>query len=403
MLFVQHAANLTGSTFSGAQICRAMVAAGWDVHVALGYEGPARAMYESIGCSQQVVEHKNWLSCPTFRVQLRRSVGEAKATRAFAHLIDSLQPELVYVNSLVSVSAMIAAKARHVRAIWHLRELFNDLGGEMVAPPLGGRALVRSLVRTLPYRVVCPSRVVAENILGNSAAATNVTVIPNAVDAGYFTDAPDKAACRAEYGLSNDAVVIGVPGTLRQGKGHLFFLEAFAELAPTRPMLHAIISGEDSDREYVNEVRGAVARLDLVNRIHFAGAVDDMRRLYAACDVSCVPSRSESFGRTVVESMAMRLPTVATAVGGICEIVDAGETALLVPYNDVPRLEAALTSVLDDAGMRQRLSQAAGRVARERFDESAFARRIVSLVEESLPCPIAAEAMHGRRDGVVAS
>jgi glycosyltransferase involved in cell wall biosynthesis len=184
--------------------------------------------------------------------------------------------------------------------------------------------------------------------------------------------------------LPADAVVVGVPGTLRPIKGHLFFLDAFAAIASRCPELHALISGELCDADYGRALHAAIAKYDLQSRLHLTGPVADMRRFYAACDVVCVPSRAESFGRTVVESFATGVPLVASNVGGIAEIVTPEKTGLLIEFGDVVALSSSLSRLLDDAELRNRFARAARADSEQRFHESAYARRILSIVQQLL-------------------
>jgi len=110
--------------------------------------------------------------------------------------------------------------------------------------------------------------------------------------------------------------------------------------------------------------------------------VPDMRCFYRACDLVCVPSRSESFGRTVIEAFAAGVPVVASAVGGICETVDHEATGLLVPFGDVEGLTRQLVRLLEDRPLRETLAARAQQKARACYSETVHVDRIRSVVEE---------------------
>jgi glycosyltransferase involved in cell wall biosynthesis len=82
-------------------------------------------------------------------------------------------------------------------------------------------------------------------------------------------------------------------------------------------------------------------------------------RLFGAADASVLPSSWENFPHTVVESLAVGCPVIATAVGGVPEVVRDGENGLLVAPNDPSALSAAISRFFSDAGLRERLSAAA--------------------------------------------
>src|SRR5690606_9152373 len=114
-----------------------------------------------------------------------------------------------------------------------------------------------------------------------------------------------------------------------------------------------------TEKRHGQELVATVERMKLSAHVRFLGTVDQMPAFYRACDVVCIPSSSEPFGRTVIEAFATGTPVVATAVGGIPEIVAHGETGLLVTYGDKASLAEAIGQVLVDENLRGRLATAA--------------------------------------------
>ncbi|MGD0321362.1 MAG: glycosyltransferase [Acidimicrobiales bacterium] len=102
-------------------------------------------------------------------------------------------------------------------------------------------------------------------------------------------------------------------------------------------------------------------------RVQFTGPVDDdlLRRFYAGCDILVVPSRFESFGLILLEAMMFSKPVVASAVGGIGEVVADGESGILVPPGDVAELSAALARLIRSPELRREM----GSHGRRRFEE----------------------------------
>lgn len=381
-LFIQYDARPGGSPTSGLMVVRALEQAGWRVEAVFAAPGPMMAQYEELGCRVHVLPHGQWLGGGSTWRGVRRWGRDLKAAAAFVRLMRQLRPELVYINTLTGFSAAAAARWLQIPALWHVRELFDDAGGEMHPPALGGKRLARMLLTRLPERIVVNSRAVAENVLG-SAEHPKLTIVPNAVGDHFFEPHAAPEECRRRLGLPLGMPLVGVPGTLRPVKGHPWFLDAAARVAATLPACHFAICG-DGTPAYRQELQEQVRRFGLEARVHFVGTVADMRDFYRAVDIVCVPSRSETFGRVVIEAFAAGVPVVASAVGGIREIVDDGVTGLLVEYGDVEGLASAMRRLHDDAGLRERLTTQAHRDAEDHYRERVYADRTLAVVNNAV-------------------
>ncbi len=380
VLLVQYSGNSGGSTISGLLIASGLIRAGWQVDVAFGFSGPFVARYEKAGCRVHVLPHDNWLGTTSLLAWTRRLIREAVVARRFTDLMRTVNPAVVYINTLVSMPAALAARGLSVPCVWHIREQFDDVGGEMRCPRGGGRWLVRWLLTHLSTRLVAISRAVAENVLGKQVTS-RLHVIPNAVSSDYFDHFGTQQECRRELGLPEGVPLVGVPGTLRPVKGHPFFLEAAALIAGERSEVQFAVTGEGA-LGYRDQLRAQVAKTELDGRIRFTGTLADMRKFYRACDVVCVPSRSEPFGRTVIEAFGVGTPVIATSVGGICETVDDEVTGLLVKYGDTQGMAERIIRLLDAPCLCQRLVDRARGKAKREYCEEIHHARICSLVNE---------------------
>jgi len=383
VLFVQHCANRTGSTISGKLVVEGFLRAGWTMDVAFGFDGPMIAEYERLGCRTHVVPHKNWLRGRSFLHSLQQMNAERRNARPFQKLIREVRPDVVYVNSLVSLAGAIAARRERVPSVWHIRELFDDVGGEMHVPGFGGRALVRRMLNGLATRRIAISKAVARNILGTTDPS-QVDLVPNAVGQEFFDLAASADECRRGFDLPPGVPVIGVPGTLRPMKGHPFFLKAAARIAASFPSCVFAITGT-GEPEYTAALHREVHDLGLTGHVRFLGTVSDMPRFYRACDLVCVPSASEPFGRTVIEAFATGTPIVATAVGGIQETIEDNVTGLLVAFGDSESLSCAIGKVLGNPQLAAALRDGGRRAAASAFRAQLCQERLIEVVRSACP------------------
>jgi glycosyltransferase involved in cell wall biosynthesis len=153
------------------------------------------------------------------------------------------------------------------------------------------------------------------------------------------------------------------------------------EALRTVPRCRLVLVGEGPERARLEEL---VAGLGLEDRVAFAGWVDPPWTATWAFDVLAMPSFMEGFPLVIVEAMLAGIPVVASAVGGIPEIVVEGETGLLVPPNDADALAASLRRITDDAELRTEMAARCRSVALEHFTAQTMAANFEQLYRELL-------------------
>lgn len=382
VVFVQHCPQFGGSPISGLVSVRALMDAGMKVNAVFGSEGPFVERYREAGCEVDVIPHKSWLNPAGLFRFVRNWPLHRRAAKSFADFFRQVKPDLVFNNTLVPYPAAAAARQVGAPCLWHIRELFTDVGGEMAPPPLLGKSFVRRTIRNLARRIAVNSKAVAQNILG-PALAEKATVIPNSVPDRMFDPAPPGEEARAKLDLPAGVPIVGVPGTLRPMKGHPFFVKAIPSIAEKIADSHFAITGE-INTGFAREVEASVKALGLGDRCRFLGRVEAMDAFYGASDVICIPSRAEPFGRVVIEAFAMGKPVVASAVGGIREIIDDGENGRLVEYGDAGKLADEMVAALNDVNRREAWGKAAREKATREYTESTYRKRICELVESAI-------------------
>lgn len=378
-MFVQFTGEPSGSPLSGLLIAKALRKRGSAVDAVFGRPGSCGPLYEAEGCRVHDVSHGSWLTADRWFRQILRWKSEWSAARRFSALMKETKPDVVYVNNVTGAAAALAARWNRIPCVWHLRELFQDVGGEVLDPPLGGRAVVRMALNRLASHIVAVSDAVRKNIVGDHPTPP-VTVVPNAAFAEFFHEPRSLEECRLLLELPTGVPIIGMPGTLRPMKGHGFFLEAAGIANRRHPDCHFAITGSGQPA-YKAQLEASIAGTPLADRVHFLGTVTDMAAFYRACDVICVPSRSDPCPRAAIEPLAIGTPVIGSDVGGISETLDHGRTGLLVPYGDSVALGAAFIKLLDDPGERARLAAAARARAEAEHREDLYCDRILRIIE----------------------
>ena len=174
---------------------------------------------------------------------------------------------------------------------------------------------------------------------------------------------------------------LAIVGRLIPIKGHDVLLRAFAEARADVPGLTLEIAGDGS---LEGELRATVARLGLGEAVSFLGRVPSAAPVLERAEVAVVPSFGEGFGMVALEAMERGRPVVASAVGGLPEIVEHGATGLVVPPGDVTALAAAIRELAGDPG-RAAAFGAAGRTrALAAFSQERCTERTAALYRTAL-------------------
>jgi glycosyltransferase involved in cell wall biosynthesis len=211
--------------------------------------------------------------------------------------------------------------------------------------------------------VFCPSSYLRDVALRWGLDAGCVTVLPNPAPA--IPAMPTRDELRAELELTGDDVVFA--GRLGPQKAVGVLLDALVHAAG----VSLVIAGDGPERSALER---RAFELGVDARVRFLGSVprETVLRLFRAADASVLPSAWENFPHTVVEALAVGCPMIATAVGGVPEVVRDGENGLLVPPGDSAALASALNRFFGDASLRERLRGAAARSVDGYSEEAVF-------------------------------
>jgi glycosyltransferase involved in cell wall biosynthesis len=224
-------------------------------------------------------------------------------------------------------------------------------------------------------------------------------VIPNGIPiAEYQCPRTSREVWRRERGFQQSDVLYVCAARLAKQKNHAMLLEAFAQGPATNRSAHLLLAG---DGECRLALEAQVRVLGLQGRVHFLGLREDVSEVLAAADAFVLASHAEGNPLSLMEAMAAGLPVVATAVGGVPEIVEHQKQGLLVKPQDCHQMAAAMVRLLQDPGTRLAMGRAASRRAEEEFSAARMGRAYRDFYEQLLP--VSPPVAFGREEGIVAN
>jgi alpha-maltose-1-phosphate synthase len=252
------------------------------------------------------------------------------------------------------------------------------------ADQLGSGYLVSSWIEKTSveaaHRVIAVSNKMREDIIAHfDADPARVVTIHNGIDPDQFKrtearDALDRLGVKPPYVL--------FVGRITDQKGIFHLLDA----APRLPAgVQVVLCASAPDTPEIEErLRRRVAELPNVRWINEMVPVPVVTQLYSHCAVFCCPSVYEPFGLINLEAMGCETPVVASAVGGILEVVEDGQTGLLVPPSQPEALAAALRRVLADPTLARALGRAGRKRVEEKFSWASVAERTEQVYADAI-------------------
>lgn len=204
-----------------------------------------------------------------------------------------------------------------------------------------------------PYvdRIVCISKAVENYLCAMGVPRRRLTQIYKGHDPAWFNAAP-RTRLR-EFGIPDDAVVIGCIANMRPIKGVPILIEAMRKLPPSQP-IHLLLVGTKGD----TEVNNLIGHSEIRERIHLTGFRMDAPQLIGACDVFVMPTlKNEGFSKAVVEAMCMGIPCIVSSVGGMVELVEHDQTGKIIPPGDPAALAGAIEAYAISSPLRKKHGQ----------------------------------------------
>ncbi len=189
---------------------------------------------------------------------------------------------------------------------------------------------------------------------------------------------------RASLGISVEIFLFGIIGDIIPRKGHLYLIRALQSVFERNPQARLLVVGAPRRKigeEYSALIKSEAKRLDVEDRIIWAGYRSDIPQVMSALDLYVLASLDEMFPVAVLEAMAARLPIVATSVGGVPECLKDCETAALVPSCDPQALGNAISTLLEDCNLALNLAKNARATARKNFSLESQAPKIEAIFE----------------------
>ena len=338
ILFIHGITEIGGAERELLLILSELPSLGYQPVVACPAQGPLVQELD-----RRKIEH-HAIAMPPWR-KLLAYPKRASAVRVLREVIMTKRPLVLHVNDIWWVPQTLRAVAGfRIPIVAHVRQEID--------PPKVRRYELNELDRVFPV-----SRQIQRSLEAGGVLPERLRVIYSGLDTSAVPVQADGHQIRHEFGIPVDVPLIGTVGNLFPRKGYEVMLRALPTILKSLPELHYLVVG-GGNAAYETRLRSLVKELGVANRVHFAGFQDPVYSYLAAIDLYVHPALTEGFGIAVLEAMAMRKPVVATATGGLPEIVQDGETGIVVLPGDPDALAQSVSELLQDSARCRQLGEA---------------------------------------------
>jgi glycosyltransferase involved in cell wall biosynthesis len=293
-----------------------------------------------------------------------------KALARLGSLWRTDKPDLVHTHLYhAGIVGRIAARIMRVQTV-----IVHQHGAERARSH--SRTLLDRATSPLVSKYIATCQAVAETMQKREGIpGKKITVIYNGIEC---VDPVDRVFTLPQQAHQSTPVTIICVGRLSPEKGHITLLKALAQLKNLQLQAKLILIGEGKLQSILIE---QATQLGIIGLVQILGSRRDVIEQLVNANIFALPSEWEGISMALLEAMAAGLPVVATAVGGTPEVVIDGETGYLVPPRDPASFANALSRLIQDPGLRQRMGMSARQRVCDQFNIRHTAQQILALYE----------------------
>jgi glycosyltransferase involved in cell wall biosynthesis len=276
--------------------------------------------------------------------------------------------DLLHANEAHAVSAAWLAGA-------HKRVPF--VISRRVGYPIGKSRIARARYE-VAARIVANSKWVAEQAAASSIPRDKLTVVYEGAEIPPRFTPGQRQAARKRWQISDDAPLLGCVGVLLPDKGQEWLIRALAEVRKEFPAAKLLLAGDGPCRA---QLESLAQQLGVANAVIFAGFVTDVESVYAALDMFLLPSFFEALNNSLLAAMAYEIPSISFNRGALGEIIEDGQSGLLVEAANLPALQNAALTILRDPLRAGKMGEAGRKRIAENFSAQKMIEGMIAVYE----------------------
>ncbi len=376
ILFISHNSSLYGAQKSLVDLVLGLDPKMFNSEILVNDYGDLTKVFEIESIKFDKINFRWWVANKRNRKILLRSWKNFKCLIALLKLNKQKKFDIIYTNtSTVPIGALVSLFTK-IPHVWHIREFLEE---DYSLKFDFGFKLSSYFINKSSKRIIFNSKAVLQKY-SKTISPDKLSIIYNGPlkEEAYLPDFKGRELARkSKYSIC-------MIGNISKSKGQILGVATLKTLIEKEGLdvyLHIVGSGSPQEVERVSSL---AHQLGIEERVFFEGYCEDVKPFLSEADVCWVCSTAEAFGRVVVESMSVGTPVVASASGGVPEIIDDRRTGLLFPDGDADVLAEKTVSLLCDSELYRSISREGYREVFMRFSRDRYVAEISSVLTSVL-------------------
>ena len=378
ILYLHAGAEMYGADKVLLELIKGLDSKEFEAHVILPNDGVLVEALRQVGAKVSVLDY------PILRRKYFNPKGileYLKSYRRYSQKIAQYVREngidLVHNNTTAVLEGIYLKRKVKLPLVWHVHEI--------IVKPKAISNFINFLMGRYADTIVTVSNAVANHVKQSRYVKDDqIQVIYNGVDNAVYHEI-DASSVRDQFGIAQDALVIGMVGRVNAWKGQGDFLEAVTPILQANPKTVAFLAGSAFEGEEwrVDELEKAISASPVAGQIKRIDYYSKTIELYNMFDIFVLPSTNpDPLPTVVLEAMACGKPVVGYRHGGVCEMVKEGENGLLATPNKPAELSKAIQELAGNTEKREQLGSASVQRQKEFFSLESYIRNFSELYKE---------------------
>lgn len=297
------------------------------------------------------------------------------AAKKIKKIADEIKPDIIYCNHMLAnpVGAYVGWKTK-ISTVYHARNIHEAWMGRLFYSWLAKLSFVK--------KIICNSYASAELFM--KVVPEKVEIVYNFVDLHLYDPNTVERKLRKEFKIADLAFIFGYSGRLLPKKGVPILLHAFKQIVKDYPESRLVILGDNDGGVHVDwkqKFKDMVLEWGIPEKVIFTGFQEQVQSYLAEFDVLVLPSvEYESFGRVLIEAMSMRIPCIATKLGGSTEVIQDGTTGYLVEPSNIEDLRRKMKLLISQKDLRKKFGDAGYDRVHKTFSGEILSKKISEIL-----------------------